>query len=735
MPLHCHCVCDQVNVQCNLHSQPLQMTSLWFRGLVSAWDIISTPFTPNVELHNDPIDVISVPSSAPNEPVWTLKSPCATVAFENEVTTVDQLMKSIFTSRGQQRAFGYRKVLAKHVEKSKSGSSTVKKQLADEYTWFTHEQVDSMVEKVAHGLLMKGVKKGDRVAILMETRYEWFLASQACFRIGATLCTLYSTLGMDSIVIALNELQSTHMVTSGEFLSKIDSLKSRLDHLNTIIVTENIVNNETEEWSVKSIEKMNLISLTSFFDDNAPQFEGEYERPDEDTIALIMYTSGSTGAPKGVMMSHRSLLAGIMVICRSCGNVLQIMDKNNTGEKMFISFLPLAHIFQFIGDMSFLNLGFAYGYASPSTLLSVSPGLAKGTVCDVQLLKPHYMPCVPILIDRIKMKIESTMQAKGLRDYFHFLLDYKQKWNRLGKATPLVDRFVISKIQAAFGGNLRGMVVGGAPLSPESKTFMTKAGFCIMEAYAATESVGFGVMDIPRSQCSTLGIGYPMCGAYIKLVDWSEGGYLVSDSPNPRGEIHIGSPSISLGYFKQPDKTADEYYEADGLRWWRSGDIAEMMSDGSLKVIDRKKDLIKLSRGEYVSLGRIESALKSCSLVANVCLYGAPGADFLVALIVPNESWLLEKGKKLDRINRNDEASEGDLMHLYNDEHIVQMALDEMRSFLKNAGGFTSLEIPAKIKLCSEPWTPESGLLTSALKIRRKQIVDFYNQSITQMYS
>lgn len=711
------------------------MAPWWFKAIVKSYDIISSPFSPNVDVYNATIQVTRDSSNDPKQPVWTLKSPKAEVDFENQVTTVDELMSKIFSSRSDERAFGYRKVLAKFVEKSQSGSSIVKKQLADEYTWFTFSQVDSMVDKVMQGLLLNGVKHGDRVAILMDTRYEWFLAAQACFRIGATICTLYSTLGTDAIVTALNELESTHLVTSSDFLLKVKTLRPRLTYLTSIFVTDNIINEEIEEWPVELIENTQLIPMTQFYQESAPRYKGPIERPSQESIAVIMYTSGSTGTPKGVLMSHQGLLKGIFVICRACTNVFDVTERGQQGHNMFASFLPLAHIFQFIGDMSFLNMGFAYGYSSPSTLLSSSPGLAKGTVGDIQLLKPHYMPCVPILVDRIRMKIESTMESKGLREYFHYLMDYKDEWNRQGKATPLVDRFIISKIQAVFGGELRGMVVGGAPLSSQTKSFMAKAGICIMEAYAATESIGHGVMDIPRSTQVTQGIGYPMFGAHIKLVDWKEGGYLVTDLPNPRGEIHIGSQFISLGYFKQPDKTAEEFYEADGLRWWRSGDIAEIMSDGSVRVIDRRKDLIKLSRGEYVSLSRIENALKSCPPVANVCVYGPPTADYLVALIVPDDTWLREKANKLDKMNRNDETSAGDLLHLYSDEQIVAMALHEITSHLKSLCCFTSLETPAKIKLCSEPWTPESGLLTSALKIRRKQIVDFYLDSINKMYS
>ena len=136
--------------------------------------------------------------------------------------------------------------------------------------------------------------------------------------------------------------------------------------------------------------------------------------------------------------------------------------------------------------------------------------------------------------------------------------------------------------------------------------------------------------------------GAPLYDVDIKLVNWEDGGYRVTDSPNPRGEVHVGGDNVAVGYFKNPEETAKNFYEENGRRWFRTGDIGELMEDGYVKIIDRKKDLVKLQAGEYVSLGKVESALKTCPLVDNICIYGDPSKSYVVALLVPNPDKLTQ---------------------------------------------------------------------------------------------
>lgn len=696
------------------------------------WTTVTTSFSSKMPSRHNSVARVDIVSDS-NGPTWTLVKPLPTFAWDDSITTMDKLMSKTFSLNPDKVAIGYRKVIAKHLGKTKSGKPVATKELESEYTWFTHKQVDQTIDKVVAGLINCGVKHGDRVTILMETRFEWFVTCQALFRIGATLATLYSTLGMDAIVIAINELQSTHLVTSSDLLSKVSSIEERLEHLKNIIVVDNFIGGKAEPWPVTESKKVNLIRYTAFLESETSEGSSvSIQPPNGDSIALIMYTSGSTGVPKGVVFTHRALVASVKTICISCRNGMDMLKEPNL---VFVSYLPLAHILQFVSDHTFLVLGYSYGYSSPMTLLSSSPGLHPGTICDVQLLKPLVIVAVPIMLDRIRVTIRTVLQAKGVGKLFDLAMDMKAKLNGYGLPTPLIDRLFTSKINAIFGGNLKGIFVGGAPLSVESKLFMCKAGFSVMEAYASTETAGHGVMDIPRGIRIANGIGYPMPGVSIRLINWTEGGYLVTDSPHPRGEVVIGAQWIAQGYFKRPTESEENFHFENGLHWWRSGDIGQMMPDGSLKIIDRKKDLIKLSRGEYVSLGRIEATLKLCPLVANICVYGAPTADYLVALVIPDETWLLQTVARLKLADGEEQKDALNSPEVFSHQLVVEAALSELHRYCTEHSNLLPTEVPVKIKLCSESWTPESGLVTAALKIRRKQIVDFYSEAINKLYS
>jgi long-chain acyl-CoA synthetase len=211
-------------------------------------------------------------------------------------------------------------------------------------------------------------------------------------------------------------------------------------------------------------------------------------------------------------------------------------------------------------------------------------------------------------------------------------------------------------------------------------------------------------------------------------VDWAEGGYHATDRPNPRGEIVIGGDSIAMGYFKKEEETKEVFKTSeDGTRWFYSGDIGEVYEDGTIKIIDRKKDLLKLAFGEYVSLGKVEAELKSCPFVDNVCVYGDSLQNFLVSLVSPNRSALETMASKLGI------DSSVKFEDLCRDPEVIAEATKQLVDHGKKAGLLKS-EIPFKLKLCPDEWTPDNGLVTAALKIRRKPIQEHYQGDINKMY-
>merc|ERR1711936_1184293 len=216
-----------------------------------------------------------------------------------------------------------------------------------------------------------------------------------------------------------------------------------------------------------------------------------------------------------------------------------------------------------------------------------------------------------------------------------------------------------------------------------------------MGGYGLTETASCATVTHTRDRV-TGRVGAPLYDTDIKLVNWEEGGYRVTDTPNPRGEVHVGGDNVAVGYFKNEKETQANFYEENGRRWFRTGDIGEFDQDGVLKIIDRKKDLVKHQHGEYVSYGKTESVLKTAPIVENICAYANPDRDFIIAILIPDKNQLKDYG-------------------------------------IKN--GLKNFEIPTKVLIVLDEWTPDNGLATAAFKIRRKFIYDEYRKEIEMTYN
>lgn len=216
--------------------------------------------------------------------------------------------------------------------------------------------------------------------------------------------------------------------------------------------------------------------------------------------------------------------------------------------------------------------------------------------------------------------------------------------------------------------------------------------------------------------------GAPLYDTDIKLVNWEEGGYRVTDTPNPRGEVHVGGDNVAVGYFKNKEETEKNFYEEAGRRWFRTGDIGEFDHDGVLRIIDRKKDLVKLQHGEYVSYGKTESVLKTAPIVENICAYADPARDHIIAIVIPDKN-------QLAGIN-----SEISIQEACHDREVKVEVVKMLKTYgLKN--GLKPFETPTKVLLVLDEWTPDNGLVTAAFKIRRKFIYDEYRKEIETTYN
>ena len=223
-------------------------------------------------------------------------------------------------------------------------------------------------------------------------------------------------------------------------------------------------------------------------------------------------------------------------------------------------------------------------------------------------------------------------------------------------------------------------------------------------------------------------VGPPVQDVHIKLVNWDEGNYKVTDQPCPRGEIYIGGNNVAAGYYNNEAKSKEEFFTDDeGRRWFKTGDIGQFEADGTMRIIDRKKDLVKLQFGEYVSLGKVESVLKGCSVVANVCIFGDSTQSYVVAVVCPVKEILAEIAAKFGKKHL-------ELEEMVQDKDVTGAVLREIHNHAKKSS-LEKFEIPGAVTLTGLEWLPETGLTTAAMKLKRKPLTDYYEKDIKRMYN
>merc|ERR1719342_1734200 len=374
-------------------------------------------------------------------------------------------------------------------------------------------------------------------------------------------------------------------------------------------------------------------------------------------------------------------------------------------------------------------LGIPVGYSSPNTMTDMSTAIKKGQKGDASLLRPTIMCTVPLILDRIYKNLTAAVNKKGagFKKVFEFCFNHKQRWNEWGYETPILDRLIFNKLAMILGGRVAFMIVGSAPLSPSTQEFMRTCmpPIKLVQGYTMTETTCAGTCQVPGDMRVGI-VGGPMAGMEIRLVDWEEGNYRITDKPYPRGEVVLGGKSVTRGYYKNEEKTEEDFFTENGTRYFRSGDIAELHEDGTFRLIDRKKDLVKLQLGEYVSLGKVEAQMKTNPLVDNICVYADSFRSNTVAIIVPVQ-------EALERLAQNYMNYDASYEDICNDPGVVQEVLKTLSAHGKN-NGLEKFEIPTEIQLCPDIWMPESGLVTAAFKLKRKAIQEYFQSSIDMMY-
>lgn len=430
--------------------------------------------------------------------------------------------------------------------------------------------------------------------------------------------------------------------------------------------------------------------------------------PGKDDVYIFSYTSGTTGDSKGVKLTHNNVLSNAR-----CSKLRIFM---NPGEAI-ISYLPYTHSFEQIlfgfAMMQQVRIGFYTG----------DPGKI---VEDCGMLKPSVFPSVPRLYQRIYSKLESTLgAATGCKKW---LVDRALGAKRANQAADgsfthgCYDFLVFKKASALLGGNVRIMLTGSAPIDKQVIDFLKICFSCpIIEGYGLTESAaGSCVMD--QEDPVTGHVGGPCESVKLRLKDLPEMSYMSTDKPYPRGEVCMKGPSIFTGYYKKPDKTA-EAFDAEG--WFLTGDVVQVYPNGSIKIIDRSKNIFKLSQGEYIAPEKIEQIMALSPLVAQCFIYGDSLKNACVCVIVPEEDTVKRWARENDL-----EGSFADLCKNADLKKAIQA--DMLR--LAGEKKLSSLEKPREFILWSEVFSVDNDLLTSTFKLKRNVAAKVFKPQIDEMY-
>lgn len=552
----------------------------------------------------------------------------------------------------------------------------------------TAEYLDQ-ANAVSRGLLRLGVKAGDKIALIsMTNRTEWNVMDTGILQLGAQNVPIYPTISEADYAYILNHSGSTYcFVSCREVLDKVRAVQKQVPALKEVYCFDRLPG--CKHWS----ELKELGADPS----NQPEVEACKAKVKPGDLATLIYTSGTTGQPKGVMLSHHNIVS----------NVLASKERvpfEQGGSAL--SFLPVCHIFERMILYLYQYCGISVYFAEG--LDTISENLKE--------IKPNTMTVVPRLLEKVYDKIigrgsELTGLKKAL---FFWAVELGLKYEPYGangwwyeKKLGLARKLIFKKWQEALGGNLEVMVSGSAALQARLARVFAAAGIPVMEGYGLTETSPVISVNDHRNRGWKIGsVGKIIRGIEVVIA--------------PDGEILCKGPNVMMGYYKEPEKTA-EVIDSDGF--FHTGDIGEFDQEGFLRITDRKKEMFKTSGGKYVAPQLLENRLKQSRFIEQVMVVGE-GEKMPAALIQPNFEFLLEWAKRHDIALGSMETALAS-----------PRVLDRFRQEVEEANEqFAKWEKVKDFRLTPEAWTVEDGHLTPTMKLRRKAIKEKYLPLYNEIY-
>ncbi|KAI0748011.1 acetyl-CoA synthetase-like protein [Daedaleopsis nitida] len=628
--------------------------------------------------------------------------------------------------------------------------STEPLKYADYHVWQSWPEVDARrraLGSAIHKLFQDGKVGGGElptVGIWSKNCPNWQvvdLSLQAYDKVGVSL---YDTLGKDSAgaspCLAINHSELSIVFASPTHIPSLLKLAPKCPVLKMVVSMEPL---STQTKTVLSAwgESVNVdIKEMSELEEFGRANLTEVITPKSDTVATICYTSGTTGLPKGVVITHGAL-------AQSVYGYLYQFELNN--ETMMMSFLPLAHIYERCMELIAVAMGAQIGYTTgdPLTLLE-----------DLAILKPHFVPLVPRVLNRVYQSAMAAGTAPGVRGalfrkavatklhnlrtagqfthaFWDKLVFRKACFFRSNMRTSKLTLFPIvhhGKLHNVLGGRITLLTTGSAPISANVMDFL-KIGLLsevIEGTYGMTENCGSFVRTWSYDPKASGTVGSPIPNCELKLIDVPSMGYSAEDKPHPRGEICMRGAQRFTCYYKDPKKTV-ETIDEEG--WLHTGDVGQMDDALRLKIIDRVKNIMKLSQGEYVALENIEGIYSGSPFVAQLYVHGDSLQSYLIAVAVPDP---VQFAALIARVTGKAVASEDTaaLAAAAKDPQIVAAFLAELQKQARQAK-LKGFEMIRRIHLTTEPMTTENGCLTPTLKVKRKETYMFFKEPLDALYA
>lgn len=552
----------------------------------------------------------------------------------------------------------------------------------------TSEFIDK-ANQVSRGLLKLGVKKGDKIGLIStNNRTEWNVMDMGILQLGALNVPIYPQISEEEYSYVLQHSEAVFcFVSDEEVYEKVKNIRHKIPTLKEVYTFDEILG--AKNW--KEILDLGESS------ENQIEVEKIKNSIREEDLATLIYTSGTTGKPKGVMLSHKNIVSN--VLNSSCRLPLE------KGNATAMSFLPVCHVYERMLHYLYQYNGVKIYFAE--SLDKISDNLKEA--------KPHVMTAVPRLMEKVYNNIIAKgAELNGLKkSLFFWAVDVGLKYEPYGQngwwyeqKLKLARKLIFSKWKEALGGNLQVIASGSAALQPRLSRVFNAANLGLMEGYGLTEtSPVISVNDMRDGGFKIGTVGKPIPETEVKIAE--------------DGEILIKGPQVMVGYYKDPQQTAEVLKNG----YFHTGDIGKLDEDGFLKITDRKKEIFKTSGGKYIAPQLLENAIKQSRFVEQVMVIGE-GEKMPAAFIQPDFVFLKEWAKRKNLPEMKNEE-------LIREEKVLHRISKEVDFYNQKFGKWEKIK---RFELTPEIWTVENGLLTPTLKLKRKEIKERYIELYKKIY-